>query len=72
MPQLDVERARFGRGELGAFGADASVARTVARSEAEERWRPVLLWGVLLAGVAVLGALVWRLARAGPVGPPPT
>lgn len=72
VPQLDIERARFGRGELGAFGADASVARTVARSEAEERWRPVLLWGVLLAGVAVLGALVWRLARAGPVGPPPT
>ncbi len=71
VPQLDTERARFGRAELGAFSADASVERAAERAQEKERWRPVLLWAVLIAGVAGLGALVWRLARAGPAAPPP-
>ncbi|MEO7117331.1 MAG: DUF3999 family protein [Caldimonas sp.] len=70
VPQLDAERARFGRAELGAFSADASVERAAERAQEQARWRPMLLWGVLLVGVAGLGALVWRLARAGPAPPP--
>jgi hypothetical protein len=70
VPQLDAERARFGRAELGAFSADASVERAAERAQAEARWRPLLLWGVLIAGVAGLGVLVWRLARSGPATPP--
>ncbi len=71
VPQLDAERARFGRAELGAFSADASVERSAERAQQQERWRPWLLWAVLLVGVAGLGLLVWRLARAGPAVPPP-
>jgi hypothetical protein len=71
VPQLDAERARFGRAELGAFSADATVERAAERAEQQARWRPALLWGVLLLGVAGLGTLVWRLARSGPAAPPP-
>jgi len=70
VPQLDTERARFGRAELGAFSADASVERAAVRAEEQARWRPMLLWGVLLVGVAGLGVLVWRLARTAPTAPP--
>ena len=70
VPMLEAERARFGRGELGEFSADATVERAAVRAEEQQRWRPVLLWGVLLVGVAGLGALVWRLARSGPAAPP--
>ena len=70
VPQLDAERARFGRAELGAFSADASVERAAVRAEEQARWRPMLLWGVLLVGVAGLGVLVWRLARTAPTAPP--
>ena len=72
VPQLESERPRFGHGELGAFVADEAVARAVAAESRQARLRPWLLWAVLLAGVAGLGALVWRLARAGPVQPPPS
>ena len=73
MPQLDSERARFGHAELGAFVADEAVARASPRSRGRRALRPWLLWAVLLVGVAGLGALVWRLARAGPAkGPAPS
>jgi hypothetical protein len=65
VPQLDTERARFGRAELGAFTELAEVAQQVARDEQLAAWRPKLLWAVLLAGVAGLGFMVWRLARGG-------
>lgn len=65
VPQLDAERARFGRAELGAFSEQAEVAQQVARDEQLAAWRPRLLWAVLLAGVAGLGFMVWRLARGG-------
>jgi hypothetical protein len=65
VPQLDAERARFGRAELGAFTEVPEVARQVARDEQQAAWRPRLLWAVLLAGVAGLAFMVWRLARGG-------
>jgi hypothetical protein len=65
VPLLDQERARFGRAELGAFTEVAAVAQQVARDEQLAAWRPRLLWAVLLAGVAGLGFMVWRLARGG-------
>jgi len=74
VPQLDSERARLGRASLGDFAADADAARTADDAARLARLRPWLLWAVLVAGVAVLGALVWRLARSGPTppAPPPT
>jgi hypothetical protein len=65
VPTLDQQRAYFGRAGLGQW---SEVGEVVRREQAEARraqWRPRLLWGVLLAGVLLLGALVWRLARSG-------
>ncbi|MEO8836497.1 MAG: DUF3999 family protein [Caldimonas sp.] len=64
VPQLDAERARFGRATLGAFVADENVVRAGEASARQARLRPWLLWGVLLVGVGGLATLVWRLARA--------
>ena len=71
VPGLEAERQRFGRAELGAFSEEPEVARAAERAERIARLRPWLLWSVLLAGVAALALLVWRLARTGvaPQGP---
>ncbi len=63
VPQLDEERPRFGRAELGAWSEDTGAATQADAAERQAALRPWLLWGVLLAGVAGLGAMVWRLAR---------
>jgi hypothetical protein len=60
VPDLERERPRFGRATLGDWAEDAAVAR----AENRRAWRPALLWALLLGGVGVLGALVWRLMRA--------
>ena len=65
VPALDDERPRFGRAELGAFTVIEAAALEVERADRSARLRPWLLWSVLLAGVAVLAALVWRLAKTG-------
>jgi len=65
VPSLDDERPRFGRAELGAFSIIEAAALEVERADRSAKLRPWLLWSVLLAGVAVLGALVWRLAKTG-------
>jgi hypothetical protein len=65
VPALDAERARFGRASLGAWSENEALARAQAWRERLAAWRPALLWGVLLIGVAALGAMVWRLARKG-------
>jgi len=62
VPRLDEERQRFGRAELGVFVEDPEVARAAVRAAGIARLRPWLLWGVLIVGVVVLAALVWRLA----------
>ncbi len=72
VPQIESERPRFGRATLGAFTADEAAERTVAETARQARLRPWLLWTVLIAGVAGLGALVWRLARSGPEPSPPS
>ena len=63
VPRLDEERARFGRATLGGWSEDAAVASRAESAQRLAAWRPALLWGVLLAGVAGLGCMVWRLAR---------
>jgi len=70
VPQLESERPRFGSGELGAFVADEAVVRAADAESRQARLRPWLLWGVLIAGAAGLGALVWRLARSSAAAPP--
>jgi hypothetical protein len=65
VPRLELERQRFGRAELGAFSEDPEVARAAERAERIARLRPWLLWSVLIAGVAALALLVWRLAKGG-------
>ena len=68
VPALDDERPRFGRATLGEWTEVASVARQTDAAERQAALRPWLLWGVLLAGVAGLGFMVWRLARGRPGG----
>ncbi len=63
VPQLQEERPRFGRAELGAWTEEATVAAMAAAAERQAALRPWLLWAVLGAGVAGLGVMVWRLAR---------
>jgi len=65
VPRLDDERPRLGRAVLGEWKENEAVARDEAWRQRLAAWRPALLWAVLLAGVAGLGAMVWRLARRG-------
>ncbi len=64
VPSLDDERARFGHARLGPWGQTAAAGRHAATQERLASWRPWLLWSVLLAGVAALSYMVWRLARS--------
>ncbi len=61
VPRLEDERARFGRASLGAWSEDEGAARAAEAARRMAAWRPWLLWAVLLAGVAGLGFMVWRL-----------
>ena len=63
VPALDDERARFGRATLGDWREAADVARAADRQKQLAALRPWLLWAVLLAGVAGLAFMVWRLTR---------
>jgi virulence-associated protein VagC len=63
VPALDDERGRFGRATLGEWSEVAAAARAEASQKKLAAMRPWLLWAVLLAGVAGLGFMVWRLAR---------
>lgn len=70
VPRIDEERARFGAATLGELREIPAAARAVERDAQAARIRPLVLWAVLLVGVAILGAMVWRLARAGAQAPP--
>lgn len=63
VPALEDERARFGRATLGEWSEVAAVALAAERQTQLAALRPWLLWAVLLAGVAGLGFMVWRLTR---------
>ena len=63
VPALDDERPRFGRASLGEWHEVAAVARQLEADQRQAALRPWLLWGVLVAGVLGLSAMVWRLAR---------
>jgi Protein of unknown function (DUF3999) len=63
VPSLDEERDRFGSASLGEWREVAAVAQAEQALQQRAALRPWLLWSVLLAGVAVLGVMVWRLAR---------
>lgn len=67
VPMLDAERARFGRAALGAWRESEDVVRKLQSQQRLAALRPWLLWAVLLAGVAGLGFMVWRLSRQGSV-----
>lgn len=64
VPALEQERARLGHATLGAWRENEAVARAEAWRQRWTEWRPALLWAVLLAGVAALAWMVWRLARS--------
>ena len=63
VPALDDERPRFGKAALGPWREVTEVARQIDADQRLAAWRPWLLWSVLLAGVAGLGWVVWRLLR---------
>jgi Protein of unknown function (DUF3999) len=63
VPSLDKERERFGSATLGQWSEISAVARAERAQQQRAALRPWLLWSVLLAGVAVLGVMVWKLAR---------
>jgi hypothetical protein len=69
VPALDDERGRFGRATLGPWTEVVAVARAEAAQKKIAALRPWLLWTVLVAGVAILSFMVWRLARANPANP---
>jgi hypothetical protein len=63
VPTLDQERARFGSASLGQWSEVSEAVRFEQAAARREQWRPMMLWAVLICGVLMLGALVWRLAR---------
>ena len=66
VPLMDDERPRLGQATLGAWSEVAAVARAAAQQQQRAALRPWLLWAALLAGVAGLAYMVWRLARPAP------
>ncbi|HKX41373.1 MAG TPA: DUF3999 family protein [Burkholderiaceae bacterium] len=66
VPSLADERERFGVASAGEWTEIAAAARRDEALQRQKALRPWLLWAVLLAGVAALGFIVWRLARSAP------
>jgi Protein of unknown function (DUF3999) len=63
VPSVDEERERFGSATLGPWSEVSAVAHAEQAQERRAALRPWLLWSVLLTGVAVLGFMVWKLAK---------
>lgn len=66
LPSLQDERPRFGRATLGEWVELEEAAQQAQAAQLKARLRTVLLWAVLVGGVAALGWMVWRLARGSP------
>jgi hypothetical protein len=65
VPDLERERPRFGTARLGAWRENPQAARQADAEARATTQRRLLLWSVLVIGVAALGYMVWRQARAG-------
>ena len=63
VPSLDDERPRFGHASIGTWSEAAEVANQESADRRRATLRLVLLWSVLVGGVAALGFMVWRLAK---------
>lgn len=63
IPVLDEELPRFGQATLGEWRESETVLRQLESQQRLRAMRPWLLWAVLIAAVAGLGFMVWRLAR---------
>ena len=70
VPEADKERVRFGVARLGTFAELPEAAQQDKTDARNAALRPWLLWAVLLAGVALLAVMVWRLASARGRAPP--
>lgn len=57
----DEELAGLEQAAVGALEPNRAKALEADRQGADGRWRIAALWAVLLAGVAVLGWMAWRL-----------
>jgi hypothetical protein len=66
VPVWRDERTRLGRASAGSWSEDAAAAKAAESSSRWARLRGALLWAVLLVGVAMLGAMVWRLTKLPP------
>ncbi len=69
VPGGDPARLAVGPSRLGAFTESPEAAQAEAQAERAARWRPALLWGVLVAGVLLMAGMVWRLAQHAPRRP---
>jgi Protein of unknown function (DUF3999) len=65
MPDPASDRQRLGLAQVGAFAEQPLAVEQARAASRDAAWRPWLLWALLLAGVAGLGVMVWRLARRG-------
>lgn len=68
VPSLAQERDRFGSAQLGEFTEQADAAQRIEARQRRAALQPVLLWTLLLGGVAALGFMVWRLMASRPSG----
>lgn len=68
LPSLADERPRFGRAALGEWAEVEAAVHQAQTAGRMVRLRTGALWAVLLAGVAGLGWMVWRLARGAGAG----
>lgn len=65
VPDLEKERPRFGTARLGAWQVNLQAAQLAEAEKSAALRRQVLLWGILVLGVAMLGYMVWRQVRSG-------
>jgi len=65
VPALADERGRFGAASAGEWTEIAAAARRDEALQRQKALRPWLLWAVLIAGVAGLAFMVWRLMPSG-------
>ncbi|MEI7870337.1 MAG: DUF3999 family protein [Candidatus Methylumidiphilus sp.] len=58
---MQLEQAQAGPLQIRRTASENDSAATTAKNSAQTR--TLILWGVLLLGVAMLGAMAWRLFK---------